>query len=147
CRVAPLIGKLMKSRKVTARLSCGGGVAVCGVQYHPDSTWHVDEQPSPFVVFPSSHCSGGSRMPSPHFERHVPELQSGSSVHCAEHPSPSIRLPSSQGSLPSLMPLPHVVFMHIEGGGAPESGLRGAGGVQNHPGSNVHVAEQPFPGL
>jgi hypothetical protein len=35
------------------------------VHDHPGSTWHAAEQPSPSIVFPSSHASDPSILPSP----------------------------------------------------------------------------------
>src|SRR6185369_2127396 len=69
-------------------------------QTKPGSIRHVDEQPSPFVVLPSSHCSSINR-PSPHFEVHASPLQDGSAWQVAEQPSKGCWLPSSQVSAPS----------------------------------------------
>ena len=52
----------------------GVGVAVafstqllgCPPQLNPDSTSHTEEQPSPLVRFPSSHCSPESMVVLPH---------------------------------------------------------------------------------
>src|SRR5262245_12885352 len=55
------------------------GVHVDGapVQAYPGSTVHVEEHPSPLVVFPSSHPSVGFTMPSPHTALH----DDGSPMH------------------------------------------------------------------
>src|SRR5262245_17961783 len=70
------------------------------------------KQPSPGVVFPSSHCSTGSATtPSPQVEVQT----DGSPVHwkplctrqMAEQPSPLVVFPSSQPSPASMTPSPH----------------------------------------
>src|SRR5690242_4688909 len=61
------------------------------------SRLHRDEQPSPETVLPSSHCSPGSRTPSPH---------RGSCWQVDEHPSPEIVFPSSHCSPGSTSPSP-----------------------------------------
>src|SRR5689334_4717788 len=53
------------------------------------STWHVDEQPSPLVGLPSSHCSPASRAPLP---------QIGVASTCTENCS--VALPGGGGSMP-----------------------------------------------
>src|SRR3989338_5550018 len=59
----------------------------------------VAEHPSPFILFPSSHCSPNPawRIPSPQ----------NSMIQAALHPSPEILFPSSHCSPPSTIPLPH----------------------------------------
>src|SRR5262245_19124217 len=97
--------------------------------------WHVLEQPSPLVPFPSSHCSPAAafRWPSPQNGSVQSELQVAVStpiapgshcstkfstrplphtllnLHCALQPLPSsIALPSSQSSVTKLRcPSPH----------------------------------------
>ena len=81
----------------------------------PLSVLQSCEQPSPSRALPSSHASGASFMPSPHFERQDPDVQSGSNVHPAEQPSPSIALPSSQASAPSFLLSPQTVLWHLAG--------------------------------
>src|SRR6516225_7361968 len=132
-----------------------------GVQVKPGSVMQVDEQPSPLVVLPSSHCSPGSMLPLPQLTSQarvvvvpVPERQAGSSVHVFEQPrlaasgKPVSRpsgpgqpegtffgsVPQSQPSFPSLMPLPQVACVHLLG--VP---------VHVDPGSMRHFDEQPSP--
>src|SRR6187551_55748 len=69
-------------------------------QTKPASIRHVDPQPSPFVVLPSSHSSAINR-PSPHLELQASPLQDGSAWQLAEQPSKGSWLPSSQVSAPS----------------------------------------------
>src|ERR1700733_3513547 len=107
-----------------------GGASLVAVHVQPGSIVHVDEQPSPFVVLPSSHCSLGNLRPSPHTAVHVPPAHFGSIVHVGEQPSYGIKLPSSHCSSPSTMPLPQWVC---------EQTLPGH--VQ--PDCTVHVAEHP----
>lgn len=86
------------------------------MQYQPNSTWHVPEQPSPPAMLPSSHPSPRLQyaLPSPQCtsqrERVAPvELRQrhpASTAHPAQ-PSPTIALPSSQLSAPHVLPSPH----------------------------------------
>src|SRR5436190_13684548 len=103
-------GKLMKSRNVTARLSCAGGLMVESVHEKPASIVQSCAHPSPSEGLPSSQPSGGSFTPSPHLLVHVPELQSGSNVQLDAQPSASMTLWSSQASAPSRLPSPHMVL-------------------------------------
>jgi hypothetical protein len=63
------------------------------------SNWHTDEQPSPLLMFPSSHSSPTSMTPLPH-------TLVTSFLHSDEHPSPSRLFPSSHSSPTSMTPLP-----------------------------------------
>src|SRR3569623_1446776 len=144
CRSELPAGRLMKSRYVTFRLSCGGGSEDESLQTHPASRVQVAAHPSPSVVLPSSQGSGASFMPSPHFDSHRPVEQSGSNMQEAEHPSPSTALPSSHASVPSFFPSPQTVARHIAGWAA-FGGV--GGGEQTNPGSTRHAAEQPCPPL
>src|SRR4051812_20177966 len=54
-----------------------------------DSFLHVEEQPSPSIRLPSSHCSPFSTTPLP---------QTASILQSAEQPSPSLLFPSSHSS-------------------------------------------------
>ncbi len=57
CRPSP-----MKSRTMMGKLRVLGSAAgVESVQMKPVSTVHVDEQPSPLKVLPSSHSSSEKR--------------------------------------------------------------------------------------
>lgn len=74
-------------------------LAVADSHVHPVSRRHDAEQPSPFAVLPSSHCSFPSTIcPSPHNGWHLVPLQlyPHSKRHSAEQPSPDLELPSSQ---------------------------------------------------
>src|SRR6185369_114019 len=86
------------------------------VHMNPDSNVHVDEQPSPDRLLPSSHCSPDRTMPSPHFPVQAPAVppdgHCGSGTQVAEQPSYGLVLPSSQPSAPSFLPSPHVVWWH-----------------------------------
>jgi hypothetical protein len=50
-------------------------------QMNPDYIWQVEEHPSPFAVFPSSHCSVGIKMKSPQTVWHFPETALYPCVH------------------------------------------------------------------
>jgi hypothetical protein len=102
------------------------------LHWYPDSTVHVDEQPSPLLVLPSSHPSLTTR-PSPHFDVHWPvaALQLGSKWQVGEQPSLGRVLPSSQPSDPSTFPSPHFVWWQL--GGLP---------AQAQPSLYLHVLEQ-----
>src|SRR5688572_23911302 len=78
---------------------------------------HVAEQPSPFVLLPSSHCSPASSLPSPHFGSGGGGV---SVMHVAEQPSPFVLLPSSHCSPASSLPSPHF-GSGGGGGGLPHS--------------------------
>src|SRR5437016_3424139 len=92
-----------------------------GEQIHPTSDEHVEEHPSPSILFPSSHTSPGSTFPSPHMGTGffvqgppVPSLALGhvypdSVAHVDEHPSPLVLLPSSHVSPASTFPSPHTI--------------------------------------
>src|ERR1017187_2603033 len=88
-------------------VAAGGSVTLLHVQ--PVSMVHVELQPSPDTVLPSSHASCGNFSPSPHTAVHVPPLHLGSMVHVGEQPSYGMRLPSSHSSKPSFTPSPHTV--------------------------------------
>jgi hypothetical protein len=82
------------------------------VQLQPGSIWQVDEQPSPFAVFPSSHGLPSSTLPSPQIG--VQGLPGAGHCHpgsmvwqSAEHPSPLTVFPSSQASSTVSTPFPH----------------------------------------
>ena len=77
---------------MTAGSACAAIAHVKGA-----SIWQVDEQPSLFLVLPSSHASPGKTMPSPHDPAHTPPLfgQTGSFTHVGEQPSYGTRLLSS----------------------------------------------------
>ena len=90
----------------------------------------VDEQPSPLLVFPSSHASLTTN-PSPHFEVHRPVAapQFGSAWQVGEQPSLGRVLPSSQPSEPSTLPSPHTVWWQLRRvAGAGPAGIQLAGG-------------------
>src|SRR6185295_278383 len=61
------------------------------------ANWHAEEQQSPSVVLPSSHCSPSVTMPLPQ----------PVGVQLESQPSPSSRLPSSHCSPGSMTPSPH----------------------------------------
>ena len=63
------------------------GGSVTFVQFQPVSIVHVELQPSPEVLLPSSHCSPGKTSPSPHTAVQVPPEHFGSMVHVGEQPS------------------------------------------------------------
>src|SRR5512138_3572583 len=96
----------------TWMLSPSGG----RVHMNPGSNLHVEEQPSPERLLPSSHCSPESTMPSPHLPVHAPAVppdgQAGSGTQVAEQPSYGNVFPSSQPSEPSFFPSPHFVVWH-----------------------------------
>src|SRR5450755_2276397 len=81
------------------------------------SNWHVPLQPSPFVVFLSSHCSPRSMFttPSPqnsfcvHSMPGVTHENPGSILHAVQ-PSLLTLLPSSHASPASSTALPHTLF-------------------------------------
>ncbi len=74
-------------------------VGAVPVHVKPASTAHVEEQPSPFAVLPSSQPS------APTFSAFPQAL----TVQFASQPSPLVRLPSSQASVGSAAPpLPQV---------------------------------------
>ena len=76
------------------------------VQVHPASSLHVDDHPSPPLVFPSSQYPlvGVVTFPSPHVSLQAlavelsprVHVQSDSTAQLELHPSPSAELPSSQ---------------------------------------------------
>ena len=108
------------SPAVTAHTPLGSGLSV----WHTTtfgwgvSFWQVEEQPSPLLVLPSSHCSPVSTMP-------LPQTAPGVSFwQVEEQPSPLLVLPSSHCSPVSRRPLPQT----------------GVGSV-----SFWQVAEQPSP--
>jgi hypothetical protein len=105
------------------------------LQVKPFSSSHVDEQPSPSKVLPSSQPSLMT-MPSPHSDVHDCPWQLGSRRHKEEQPSNGMLLPSSQLSAPSTMALPHC---------ASEQTL----GEPSHffPSSILHRSEQPSPAV
>ena len=90
------------------------GVHRLGVptQMYPGSTSQVAEQPSPFTILKSSHCSFEVIMPSPQVAVHtlgVPvHVKPCSTLQADEHPSLSVVLMSSQVSTSSTMPFPQV---------------------------------------
>src|SRR5205085_64215 len=77
----------------------------------PDSIWHVEEQQSPLIALPSSHCSAPTIIPSPQIPPQTlgwpAQIQPVSTWQAASHPSPGARLGSSQGSLAATTPSPH----------------------------------------
>jgi len=83
---------------------------------HPASTPHAALQPSPSMLFPSSHCSSAATIPSPHVEPTVDGsstpamMKPHSREQIEEHPSPSSAFPSSHSSpaitTPSLQTAP-----------------------------------------
>src|SRR5580692_10457317 len=97
-------------------VSDAGGACVSFVQVQPFSIWQVELQPSPETVFPSSHCSPVSMIPSPQtaVRLHLPPEHFGSRVQVGEQPSYGMRFPSSHSSVPSTMPLPHTVFLQAD---------------------------------
>src|SRR5580692_7946622 len=110
----------------------GGGLSLLDVHEKPGSIVHVAEQPSPEMVLPSSHCSGGSRMPSPQRDTHAPtgfvavpqvtgRVQSG--LHWPYSPVLSA-VPLSHCSDPWTLPSPHTVAVQTPPG------------VQTKPGSS-----------
>src|SRR6266571_7205536 len=120
-----------------------------------DSTWQVAEQPSPFLVLASSHCSPGSSTPLPHTPgqscgqvrgsspvSHRPLPQNDSTWQVAEQPSPFLVLASSHCSPGSSTPLPHTP-------GQSCGQVRGSSPVSHRPlpqnDSTWQVAEQPSP--
>src|SRR5256885_10460981 len=113
-QLIPKSGSLsVKSRKIagTRRMQRPSFISHADsavVHLKPFSSLHSDEQPSPSLLFPSSHSSSRTR-PSPHFEVHGPPLQLGSAWQSFEQPSKGVSLPSSQTSAPSGLPSPHVV--------------------------------------
>src|SRR6187431_1609649 len=106
--------------------------ATC-LQVNPVSFVHVEEQPSPSMVLPSSQSSLISR-PSPHSDLQGAVAQFGSRRQSVEQPSNGVVLPSSQLSAPSTLPLPQVAFVHTLG--APSHFL---------PSSTRQRSEQPSP--
>jgi hypothetical protein len=112
---------------------------------------HVDAVPVPVhvalhvphaVVWPSSHASAPTTIPSPHTALHAVgiaalHVQPASTVHVEEQPSPFIGgvCPSSQASPGSRSPSPHRRIAHTVG--LPMS--------QRHPLSTVQLDEQPSP--
>src|SRR5262245_25239850 len=110
------------------------------------SRLHLDEQPSPDTVLPSSHCSPGSRMPSPQRGScwqvaeqpspdtvlpsshcspgsRTPSPQRGSRWQVAEQPSPETVFPSSHVSPKSTTPLPQASIRHVAEQPSPETVL------------------------
>lgn len=83
------------------------------MQTHPASPAQELSHPSPFEVFPSSHCSLPTAMPSPHTAPHTlgdpKHDHPTSTLHVALHPSPALRLPSSQLSAPDTVPSPQLL--------------------------------------
>src|ERR1019366_1689612 len=81
-------------------------------QVQPVSMVHVGLQPSPAMLFPSSHCSCGNLSPSPHTAVQVPPWHLGSTVHVALQPSFGVVFPSSHCSVPAMIPSPHFLATH-----------------------------------
>src|SRR5690606_20402287 len=84
----------------------------------PISNLQVGEQPSFASRAPSSHCSGKTKMPSPHLAkaRHGSpasgQTKPGSTMRQpATQPSPLVWLPSSQASSESTMPSPQEALL------------------------------------
>ena len=86
------------------------------------SSTHPAVQPSPFAVFPSSHCSGGVWNPSPHTGLRVVQLPVQVAVPGGSQSSApaSFTRPSPQNSStqPDVQPSPFAVFpsSHCSGG-------------------------------
>ena len=72
----------------------------------------VELQPSPATVFPSSHYSPFTIIPSPQIGLHNPfqdqQMNPFSLLHIEEHPSPSIIFESSHSSSEATCPSPHL---------------------------------------
>lgn len=97
----------------------------------PVSTKHVDEQPSPLIVLPSSHISdeAGLRRPSPHTRT----VQSMSQVAVGNDPAGA----GSHCSGPPRTPFPHAL---------PKQELKPFSGPEHEqPASTKHVDEQQSP--
>src|SRR5712671_4720214 len=116
----------------------GSGLTGTVLQAKPASIWQVDEQPSPLMVLPSSHClvSPGNSRPLPQAVAHGPPAggQVGSSRQNGEQPSPVVVLPSSHCSEPCLTPSPHMVVVHTVG---PAQPLASLALVQDQPSASV----------
>jgi hypothetical protein len=69
------------------RSSVAGRSAVTTMHWKPASSAHVEEQPSPLRLLPSSQASLGNLRPSPHTAVQVPFAQTGSTVQVGEQPS------------------------------------------------------------
>src|SRR4029077_4696761 len=89
----------------------GAGIVPFFGQAAPGSTWQVDEQPSPSVMLPSSHCSIPLIMLSPQAgtqgrpgTRH--SKPPSTVLQSFEQPSPLAVLPSSHASVAPRMPSP-----------------------------------------
>ena len=113
------------------------------------STVHVELQPSPSTVLPSSHPSTpAATSPSPQVDVHVSAVVAfppshrhpHSSLQSAEQPSPESRFPSSHQSscaiIGIVMPSPHL-SKHVD---MPHVGL-----VHSYVDSTVHAEPQPSP--
>jgi len=62
-QVSPTVHALPSSHAVPA--GAGEQIEGCPTHVKHDSIWHWALHPSPLVVFPSSHCSPDSMIPSP----------------------------------------------------------------------------------
>jgi len=80
------------------------------VHAYPASIWQIEEQPSPLMALPSSHCSLATAKPSPHVVLQPPPAagQFGSAAHRGVQPSPKSLFwgIESQPSEPLTMPSP-----------------------------------------
>src|SRR3569623_1843134 len=72
CRSELPAGRLMKSRYVTFRLSCGGGSEDESLQTNPASRVQVAVLPSPAGLLPSSLVACARLMPARLFDSHCP---------------------------------------------------------------------------
>lgn len=115
---------------------------------HPDSTWQLEEHPSPLTEFPSSQYWAVSLVttsPSPQMSVQVsadvgePPVHPhpGSIMHSELQPSPLAMFPSSHSVSPPFFPSPQI--------GVQTSGEEGVPSRHYHPSSTVQVAEQPSP--
>src|SRR6187399_2933543 len=96
---------------------------------------HVEEQPSPSALLPSSQSSL-IRRPSPQLDVQDSPEQFGSFWQSEEQPSNGSLLPSSHPSEPSTMPLPH------------SAGVQTLGWPSHFiPSSILQRSEQPSPGV
>jgi hypothetical protein len=107
---------------------------------HPSSRSQALEQPSPLLLFPSSHSSSAARRASPQNEAQTDgtaeQLNPHSIVHDDEQPSLSAALPSSHVSRPISRPSPHMGEQRLSAHESP---------AHAKPGSTEHELEQPSP--
>jgi hypothetical protein len=112
--IAQLLTHLKHSSLVFLMTTVSGNTIA--LQPNPVSIRHLEEHPSPSLLFPSSHSSTPVLELSPQTKIHLsayvksPPLHSNpiSSLHNLEHPSSSTRFPSSQSSYATtFMASPH----------------------------------------